>query len=247
MPKKDRERAYLARFLATVQDCPRSPVHEGEAPDFAVGVGQASIGLEFTVFESVRSPGDSHPTEQDSLRWRAVEAAERLHAQAGGQPLYVRVRFRDRAPLNKRHVADVARQLQAAIAATELPSSFANGEVDVGSESLPVQVVSVNVRASIDGQDKLWNPTFGSWVRTVGPSEVDAVILRKAPKLANYRLRASRVWLVIVNDLLASGDAVQLGDSGVHATYDYPFDRVYWLSEAGDRAWHLAKDGTLHH
>ncbi len=244
MPNKDRERAYLARFLAAVPDCPSSPVGEGEAPDFVVGVGQESIGLEFTVFESARLPNAPHPTEQDGLRWRVVGMAERLHGQAGGPPLYVRVRFRERAPLSKRLTTDVARKLQSAIGAIQLPGTFSDGDVEIDGQSLPAQIVSVSIRASLDGQDKLWNPTFGSWVRTASPTDVEAVIQRKVPKLANYRLKAPRVWLVIVNDLFASGDAVELGDEGVNALYDYPFDRVYWLAESGDRAWHLAKHGT---
>jgi hypothetical protein len=232
MPDKRRERAYVERFLRGIDGELMGSIIEGEAPDFVIASDTGLIGIEFTTFHVAPAAGELFPQEQLRLRWRIVRSAEGLHEVEGGLPVYAHIRFRPRTPLRKARIRPLVRQLCDAVQRKALPVTVSE-ELELGYEDgLPPEIVSVALRGSINGRDKLWQPTFSDWVRRVSPGQVQQVIDQKNKRASSYRQDCSAIWLVLVNDVFVSGQALELGDDAAVATYVSRFERVYWLGDS---------------
>ena len=228
MPDKERERWYFGRLQEAIPLLGGNAI-EPEPPDFVVTVSGKRLGLELTVFHLPPSPGESPYQEQQSLRDRIVESAERLHAAAGGPPLYVGIIFHDRFRLTKKDVGPLAEAIANSVLVAPVPESMAK-PVQLPWGRLPEQTAGIMIHPSVDGRDKLWNAYAGGWVADITQEHVSAVIRAKERSVPLARTRCDELWLVIVHDLFSNSAQAELTEAARDAEYLTILDRVLWFT-----------------
>ena len=228
MPDKNRERYYLDALRAALPEVPKGEATEPEPPDFVLRSERGALGIELTVFHLPTAPGTQSYQERQSLKGRIVRLAERIHHEAGGPPLYVRVFFSAHQALRKQDTLPMARGLAASVLGCRVPrSSLESVEIPWGQR--PAFTWGILVHPSVDGRDKLWYPDAGGWVADITPQHVADVLQAKARTAALARSRCDHLWLVIVNDGFGRTAPAEITPEACGAVYDAPFDRVIWL------------------
>jgi hypothetical protein len=229
VPDKKAERRYLAHLRALLPDLPPGPARDHEPPDFCLGAGAATLGIELTVFHAPPAPGEREHHERHSLQKRVVTLAARLHREAGGPALYLTATFNPQRPLTKRTVPHVAAALARAVFAQAVSRPVRAPAVRIARAALPDEVPHVGVYGSLDGTDALWQAGNAAWVQPVPSAPVQAVIDDKMRGAPEARTRCERLWLVIVNDVGSGAAPAELTDEARHHHYTHAFDRVLWF------------------
>lgn len=225
MPDKDRERHYLSKLKQCIE-LP-DPQEDTEQPDFLFGDRPNKIGVELTEYHHPPILGKRPYQEEQSLRWRVIEKAEQLHAEAGGPALYVHVIFGPHRRLSKKTVKSIAEALEAAVSSERTPES-PYSSVEIARNRLPREIARVSVRASIDGKDKRWWTGSAGWAMPVEPTDIQRVIDRKHDMSGVARAKCDALWLVIVHHLVRCAPC-ELSAKPNSGLVRHAFDRVLWL------------------
>jgi hypothetical protein len=173
-------------------DFPTGKIEETESPDFVVGAPDGSIGIEVCeYFRPERSAG-AYPVEQEALRQRIVDRASQICAERGIRGLLVPVTFRRDIRILKQHVDATATALVDAI---ELGNHHDFDEHPTASciDGFWVHDIGEKHEATFTRADTTWPPPLNI-------EELTRIITAKESKLAAYRRRCTRVWLLIVID-----------------------------------------------
>jgi len=93
LPDKPRERYHFEALRRALSELVPWQEQAGECPDFLLFRDGRRLGIEFTVFHLPAADGKSPHQEQESLKKRIVETAERLHHELHGPALYVSIFF----------------------------------------------------------------------------------------------------------------------------------------------------------
>ena len=98
------------------------------------------------------------------------------------------------------------------------------------------RTTSICLRAFATSRYFLQTPTgsgftsAGSRTEFVGAELIQAYIAAKNERLGDYRKTASKVWLLIVNDLfLGAGEVCVHREKIAHCTFDFDFDKVLFF------------------
>lgn len=226
MPDKKRERYYLSKLKQCIE-LPDAQ-EDTERPDFLFGDRPNRIGIELTEYHHPPILGKRPHQEEQSLKNRVVEIAERLHAEAGGPALYLHAIFGPHGHLSKRTAKSIAEALAEAVLSEPLPKSPYD-VVEIARNRLPREIARVHVRASIDGEDNLWWTGAGGWVMPVEPSDIQLVIDKKCDMSRIARGKCDALWLIIVHDPLR-GVPCKLSAKSKSGLLRHAFDRVLWLT-----------------
>ena len=229
MADKSREEFYLTKLRQALPDFANVQAKRSESPDFIFDQGGRRKGLEITVFHLPAQKGKKTHQETVSLRRRVVNTAERLHAAAGGPALYLHAIFSEHVRLRKAVVHDLAKELARMVLQSPVPSSIEDGAFHISPNQLPPEFGKVWLHASIDGQDKLWQPGVGGWVAPIGPEHIAEVIREKNRLVGRYRESCEEVWLLIVHDIFTGAAQSELTKTAATSSYQHEFDRVIWL------------------
>jgi hypothetical protein len=239
MPDKARERFYLEK-LREIIDLPSGPVDEPEPPDFLLISNGRRLGIELTDFYLPPSPGERPHQEQQSLKDRIVEIAERIHSEAAGPALYVSVCFDPHSPLAKTDIQPLAHMLAESVLHYPVPRSIKDPAVEFPWGYPPKGISAILVHGSVDGKDRLWDTDAGGWVASITPGHVAKYVTAKARREPLARSRCDELWLVIVNDpFLVRAAPAEFIDEAREVTYEGPFDRLIWLLPHIPRAFDL--------
>lgn len=228
MPDKKRERLYFEALRKAVSGMPAGEAVEPEPPDFVLRDRACSLGVELTVFHLSLASGERPHQEQQNLKDQIVETAERIHATAGGPPLYVGVYFSHEVVLKKTSIQPLARAIADSVLQAPMPRSMSE-PVELSWGARPKDVWGIQIHPSIDGKDKLWHSDAGGWVADITSAHVADVIRSKSRKAPLARTRCDKLWLVIVQDDFSLAALAQITSEALSAQYTGPFDRVLWL------------------
>jgi hypothetical protein len=152
-----------------------------------------------------------------------------LHKDRGGPGLYVSVYFHDRPSLNKRDTLPLANEIADAILRISTPRSVSDPYVEIPWNVRPEQIAAITVQASIDGEDRLWQPAGGGLVAQISADEIIEIVQKKSIHAPQARRKCDELWLVIVNDLFSRAAPAEISSEAIHAKYEAPFDRLLWL------------------
>lgn len=237
MPSKAAETSYLESFLRSQGNLQFSGVQSDERPDFLARAGARTIGIEVTRFSPAVKEGHLRPDAQTSLRDRTMNLAREAYYAAGGVPLHVHAIFNSHPPLTKRRAPHLAREIANFLRARS-PSLTLYQSSDLDNRNtdsfLPeiAALQALRVRAEEHGA---WYDGEGAWVRHADERDVACVVMRKEPRVPQYRQRCDELWLLIVFEQLAGGTHVEPPTVPVDFCIHTGFDRVFCLSPAGDR------------
>lgn len=231
MPDKKREQYHLTCLRKCISELPSDDPQSPDPPDFVFTMpGGHRLGIELTTFHLLPEPGKRPHQEQQSLKDRIVDVAEKLHAQSGGPALYVHVIFHERHPLAKKDTQPFARELADAILRHPVPLHYTEPHVKLPYEHKPKWAAVVSVSGSVDGSDKLWQADAGGWVAQIASEDVSKVIKNKATRERLARTHCDELWLVIVNDVFNRRAAqAEISADARERLYEGPFDRLIWL------------------
>jgi len=240
MPDKDRERFYLTQFLSTCPELEGLEHFESDPPDFYLNASDSTLGLEITVFYLPPPLGAQPHQAIESLQENAVKQARAQYRASGGPALYCTITWRDASRLSKARAFGLAPEIAACVAKVRPPRSLDEGYLVIEDETLPPEIVSIRLLASVDGEDELWYGGTGGWVAPVGSDLIQAAINAKAVRYSGYAAKHQRTWLVIVEDPFSKGASSEATRAALSALYSGPFERVYWLWPHGPKAHRLA-------
>jgi hypothetical protein len=186
------------------------------------------IGLEHTRFFIPTPAGDIPEQQLSALQDLAVAHAKHCFRNAGGPALYVYPLFNHRrAPKTKADAYALGQRFAEIVARNGYTHHSTPQTFRIWQET--PEIHSYTVMQSVNGVDELWSGGKGGWVAQVKPAQIQACLDSKASRYPEYKLRATRIWLLVVNDMLNGGALCEIGDHARNATYAFPFDRAYWL------------------
>ncbi len=223
------ERFHLECFLQARGVLLSGEPVPGEAPDFLLPTSEGLIGVEVSRFHRAPEPGERSRVEIDGLRKLCVSVAHRAYRAAGGPPLWVTLHFAHDDHATKADARVTGERLAEALLKQPLPRSLADGTLDVAWEHLPPTVTSCRVRASEDGAADHWSGDSGGWVAPVAPHHIQRALTAKQARLASYRQKAPRVWLLLVHDMFREPQPAELTDEAAEHVYQHGFDAAWWV------------------
>ena len=228
MANKELERWYLERFILTCPDFPAGEIKPSEQPDFLVGGKDTTVGIELTRF-FVEHRSDERPRqEQESLRSRVLEEADRIHAAQDPRYVHVNVLFSLDSNLHKSDVVPIG----AAIA-----HAVVNAPVDIGAfvtvdSRLPEGVNSMMIARSNKLTQSSWHFDDVGFTPEVTSSELQRIIRSKDDNLSQYRQQAPSHWLLIIVDGSGLSSTADFPEKVLHYGYESSFDRAYLFFNA---------------
>jgi len=229
MPDKELERFYLSQLGAALSLDLVGASRDSETPDFLVECAGRLLGVEFTQFHRSAPPGGKSGKELSSLQSLTVDVARRKFRAQGGGAFYVDVVFSGRGPTTKARAHELGCHLADGLAASSLPRSITEGDRRVPLEPRQPEIASVQVLASIDGEDDLWQGGTGGLVQPVSRADVSRMVEAKNAKLSVVRSKCQTAWLVLAHDLFREGDCVRLTETAASVPYETGYDRIIWL------------------
>lgn len=236
MASKKRERALLNRAAAFYPELNDGDILEGESPDFVIKRADDCIGVDVTEYVHKQNPKITSDRQRETALRRQNDAARERYAQRCDVPIYVATTWAASYHPQKKEMYRLA-DVMAQVVVDHLPA-HADGSHLIGHDvlrnyGLVTVVTSLFVLRLAAGGISSWTMS-GSGPSKVFPGEIQAVIHDKNGKVARYRLKCERIWLLIVaaGDDLASSAA--LYDDVRDYVFESCFDRVLIVS-LGDR------------
>jgi hypothetical protein len=168
---------------------------------------------------------------------RVVERAWIEHTERGRLALRVHVFFNAPKTLSDQSIGLVASGIATAVARTPAPESFDAPALQVDQDLLPPSVGAITIRRAM--RTPCWDADAGGWVAPVQPSELAAILQRKARRATAGRCHCEQLWLVIVYDAFSRAHQAELSPEARCFRYGHVFDRALWFEPHHDAAHEL--------
>jgi hypothetical protein len=244
--KKEKETRFLEIARSRYADFPGGLISEGENPDFIIATAQGLLGIEVTQLLQEANGAKFVPHEVEAFQRKAVLRAQHVYEKNWGRHVQVRVYF---SPVyfspgvvpsgGKQELAELADGLVEFVRANYQGRSVSC----LLQRSHPLSLMGVTgiVFDVPKGFESCWFAAARSR-RILATYDLLAKRLSgKNARLAAYRQRAERVWL-----LVGAEDPFTLaGDVGVPRTtiqtwsFESDFDKVLVVSGMYSEVWEL--------
>ena len=234
---EEREQLFFERFCALRPElAPKDPVHS-DAPDFLFSLHGETIGFEITSFSPALPDGVPPYEDQKSLHARVMETARARYEAHDGPPLHVQALFLHHSPLSKRRVSALADDLVAfLLARADAVPAFAGLPIDIHEAHPHLEEIGHLSAMRVPAPDYgVWYAGLGGWVRYADQADFERVLAAKTPRLASYRTRCDRVWLLIVFEVLGGDTHTEGPRLPLTFTVMTDFDRVFTLDNSVTR------------
>jgi len=237
---KRTEKAYLELARTLYPAFPSGTFLESEAPDFVVASPSGPLGFEVTQLFQPPSATEFNPKQVESFRESVIRRAREIYAASGNPAVEVVAYFSDR-PMARRRTEQLAQSFAEFVCANRPKDGrvLAFRESDRMS-TLPAGFGSVSIAPSLSEHCRPW---FAGGVGQTMPLTYDLLaqaISAKNSKFANYRSRASEVWLLVVADLFPSSTSFSVPADIETWHFDHEFDQVLLLSREESKVWALS-------
>jgi hypothetical protein len=239
--KKEKETRFLKIAQSRYADFPRGDITEGENPDFIIATSQGLLGIEVTQLLQEANGAEFVPHEVEAFQRKAVLRAQHVYEKNWGRHVQVRVYFSPGVVPSggKQELAELADGLAEFVRANYQGRSV----WCLLQRSHPLSLMGV-AGIVFDVPKAVESCWFAAARSRRIPATYDLLakcISKKNARLAAYRQRAERVWL-----LLGAEDRFTLGgDVGVPRTdiktwsFQSDFDKVLLVSGMYSEVWEL--------
>jgi hypothetical protein len=230
-----RQYSHLARFRESYAGFPEGELQYGDDPDLIVYTTDGALGIEHTQLfwpEPPDEPGAPNRIvmqEQEALEQRIVDQARQIYEQGGGPSLYVTVLFHSFVKLKKKGVDTIAQKL-AELVSKANPSLGEHIHLDgsqFGSKRNPSEIVAIFIDRYEGFKETLWAVGRGSPVPDLTPTQISDTIQTKDFKINEYRIKCSKIWLLMVEDGFTPSSDFEIQDAVTHHLYRSGFDRIF--------------------
>ena len=237
--KKEREWNHLADFKSRYTGFPSGEVTTPEppAPDFLVGSGDKSIGIEMQYYEKAQSEHGSAFREDGRLYWDYLPDRAQKAFGALGHKVPLLVYFDRNEPFRLLTRSDIERlaPITAKIVAQNIPRENGN-RVQVSLEQLkgtPLAEfgISLDIAPGPMGQAS-WCCKGSGQATNVLVNELQWCIASKEDKVDNYLQHGGRksVWLLIVAEGHLPSSFARLPDAMKQHSFPTRFERVIFFN-----------------
>ncbi len=238
--KKGIERAYLELARTWYAAFPQGPLLESEAPDFLVSTPDGQFGFEVT--QLFQSPSNSPfaPRQIESFRDWVIRRAEEIYSLSGNPPVDVHAYFSVR-PAEKQRKEQLAQAFSEFVRAN-YPE---NGKVLNFSESeprstLPSGFGALSIAQPLVSGSRRWFAGGAGETKLLTCNLLTEVISAKNSLVAGYRVRATKVWLLIAVDIFPFSASFSVPTEVNSWRFDHKFDQVLLLSRQESKVWALS-------
>ena len=219
---KDQERRYVEQVAPALGWV---ILKERESPDFIIGEGKQSFGLELTeVFNGPIHARGATLKKGESTRRERIEIYQKRYAELGGPPLSVKI------------VGDASEATMDQLIKCLTHYDFES--ISIGDQvKFQVGEVTVFVTKALQPHWQSVDDTVG-WVNRYALAILQSTIAKKATRLGQYQNAVgSDVRLLVVADHLhASGmlslePGTTIGNCGFHTVYFFPYPQDVQILE----------------
>jgi hypothetical protein len=238
--KKKVERAYLELARAWYPAFPSGALVESEAPDFLVSAPEDQLGFEVTQLFQRPSHSAFAPRQIESFREWIIRRAEEIYLLSGNPPVDVNAYFSVR-PAEKQRKEQLAQAFSQFVRANYPEDgrvlNFREGKP---TSVLPSGLGAVSIARPLLGGSRRWFAGGVGETKLLTYDLVAEVISSKNPLVAEYRARASKVWLLIAVDIFPFSASFSVPAKVDTWSFDYDFDQVLLLSRQESKVWALS-------
>ena len=232
--KKLVERERLNSFLHSTNRSDFPNPEEGESPDFLFRLDDHTIGVEVTGMVSLRVPGGDNPRQSSRTLKRLTDGIHDWYHTMGGPRVHLSLFPGEYPRVSQAELGKLARRLAAEIVEG----------IELATRQLPSQqpwqvrlrhhaVRSIAAWPCAPDERPSWHVHRGGAVDCAKAEDILATLRAKESKLAEYRTKASEVWLLIVCDLFAEGLFIDPPAEPVTFSVQTGFDRIFCLEWTG--------------
>ena len=227
-PKKKAERRVIAQLQALWPDVPSGELIEGERPDFSVATPDGLVGLEVTRFHRPREKGRALPAEQEELAWRTCRLLESSLSEV--PPVHAHLHFNDLYPLNKTLIPQLVAHLSATIASHLCQHPILSCDrIGHDNSELPHEVAFLHLTVVPGSTRTRCLPIGATFVPTLQPADIQAIINSKREKVVAYRQRCHCLVLAIEIHGFRLASIASLDSAVLSHRFDSPFDYAFVL------------------
>lgn len=241
--KKKRERFYFERARSKVSEFRPGQIDDtSENPDLIVQSSPRLYGVEVT--EVVRS---ATKAVLETKRIICERAQKQYLATTGVAGLRASVIFHAHTTPTKRDQDGAAEELFTLVARhfPRVPSSIERRTLREGDDFTSKWFSSVWLHFHPQVPRSRWQAIQAWGVPRLLGKELQEVIARKEPRVAQYRHRTREVWLLIVVNGFDAATALSVDVDALSRTYATRFDGVVLFDDAMDRATVLHTESPL--
>jgi hypothetical protein len=237
--KKIVERAFLdaARKLST--DIPTGEPVAGEEPDFVWP--DHDLGLDVTEIRQPRSHDGFEPAQIESFRTKVARAAEREYRGVSGHDVDVTLSFVT-GPQEQRNAPHLGKEV-ASFVVSHRPENGKTRTHTHGRDGgfLPEGLRTITISPPHPGRSPLWQSMQPGNTILLTCDMLAEALASKESKVASYRKRASKVWLLVVCGMFPGSSSIMVPDeAAVGWRFAHSFDRVLLFSQQDQKIWEIA-------
>lgn len=229
--KKRHERSALDRFLELLKTPVPESIEPDEEPDFVLTFGGRRVGIEMTDLYWSATRAGRPRQEQESLRRRVVEAAERLYADRNLPPVHVSVHFNDQYVLNKTAIQLLAAQIVtwAAARVPRIGESFEEQYDWVNRDYFPEHLHSLRIYRHAPLAEARFSAPDADYAPQLDAANVEHRLQSKNSRHRQYLRKCDEAWLVIGFNTDRLSTTFQISQVITDTVYETPFSRVFLL------------------
>ena len=229
--KKRGERYFLQEFLKLMPELTELSPIDSEAPDFLFDVAGARIGIEVT---RCFLPSDQRTRAVESYRERLARELQQEHRGSGLLPAHVSVHMHKETAFLTTSRRELLKRELLTFVSGRIPPPGPHVEFDF--EVLPQPLLELGVEdVWILNQEiePSWCFGYANSLPESCSSIIQDILNQKAPRIAKYRKKADKVWLLILSGTEGLHSIVHFDRDILSHEYSTDFDRVFLFRTFG--------------
>lgn len=239
MASKRVERWYLEQSRLLCPAFPEGDISESECPDFIISAPDATVGIEITKLYQQASGGEFEPREVEAFRERVIRDAATAYGQRGYPPVDV-LAFFPSYPGPRQNANSLAEAIADFVGKKYSDADFVMiCDRRTDPDQLPSGIELIRIAAPMADVPPRWQASAVGETVPLTNDFLAEVISKKETLVPQYRIKAQRVWLLVVIDLFPSSANFSVPrDIG---TWSFPtdFDEVFLFCREDSQLWAL--------
>jgi hypothetical protein len=223
------EMHFFNRFVKLYKDLPRGVAVKTESPDFLIKGGRDTVGVEICRILNEKEPGQAYsPSERNSVEQKIAIEARDMFLERQRLHLYVDLEFRDSIDVGKGKDTILARNIAQLVAEQVNSRSLTNHfhlHVDRG---LPEELKAFGITFYPRLNESVWYAAKAQMVPHLGRDYLLRIIKRKERRLSQYKAKADRVILLLIEGLVPDGMFDEI-EAAPRNEFNTGFDRILLL------------------
>jgi hypothetical protein len=200
------ETHFFERFVKLYKDLPRGVAVKTESPDFLIKGGGEIVGVEISKILNEKEPGQQFaPSERNSIEQKIAINAKELFLERHRLHLCVDFAFCDSIDVGKGKDVILAESLAQLVAEQVTGRSLSNHFHLYVDRDLPEELMAFGITFHPRLSGSVWYAAKAQMVPELNKDYLLSIIKRKEMKLSQYKAKADKVILLLIEGLVPDG------------------------------------------